>query len=102
MTCTDIYYSSKDNFAADRAAPEQVIAVNPTVLPGVRANRAFLGRAVRYLTEEAGIRQFLDLGTGLPTAQNTHQVAQGIAPDARIVYVDNDRFKSGCSHAPRR
>jgi len=56
----------------------------------VRANRAFLGRAVRYLAGEAGIRQFLDLGTGLPTAQNTHQVAQSVAPDARIVYVDND------------
>jgi S-adenosyl methyltransferase len=63
-----------------------VIAVNPNVLPGVRANRAFLGRAVRYLTREAGIRQFLDLGTGLPTAENTHQVAQAIAPDARVVY----------------
>ena len=58
-----------------------MIAANPTVLHGVRANRAFLGRAVRYLAAEAGIRQFLDLGTGLPTAQNTHQVAQEIAPD---------------------
>jgi len=67
-----------------------VIAANPAVLPGVRANRAFLGRAVRYLAAEAGIRQFLDLGTGLPTAQNTHPVAQEIAPDSRIVYVDND------------
>ncbi len=86
----DYWLGGKDNFAADREAAEQVIAANPTVLPGVRANRAFLGRAVRYLTAEAGIRQFLDLGTGLPTAQNTHQVAQGIAPDARIVYIDND------------
>jgi hypothetical protein len=86
----DYWLGGKDNFAADREAAEQVIAANPTVLPGVRANRAFLGRAVRYLTAEAGIRQFLDLGTGLPTAQNTHQVAQGIAPDTRIVYVDND------------
>ncbi len=67
-----------------------MIAANPNVLPGVRANRDFLGRAVRYLAAEAGIRQFLDLGTGLPTAQNTHQVAQEIAPDSRIVYVDND------------
>jgi O-methyltransferase involved in polyketide biosynthesis len=89
MTCINSYYSSKDNFAADREAAEQVIAANPTVLAGVRANRAFLGRAVRYLTTEAGIRQFLDLGTGLPTAQNTHQVAQALASDARIVYVDN-------------
>ena len=90
MTCTDNYYSGKDNFAVDREAAEQVIAANPAVLPGVRANRAFLGRAVRYLAGEAGIGQFLDLGTGLPTAQNTHQVAQSVAPDARIVYVDND------------
>jgi O-methyltransferase involved in polyketide biosynthesis len=86
----DYWLGGKDNFAADREAGEQVIAANPNVLPGVRANRAFLGRAVRYLVAEAGIQQFLDLGTGLPTAQNTHQVAQGIAPDARIVYVDND------------
>src|SRR6266566_4449198 len=86
----DYWLGGKDNFAADREAAEQVIAANPNVLPGVRANRAFLGRAVRYLAAEAGIRQFLDLGTGLPTAQNTHQVAQEIAPDSRIVYVDND------------
>jgi O-methyltransferase involved in polyketide biosynthesis len=86
----DYWLGGKDNFAADREAAERVIAVNPTVLPGVRANRAFLGRAVRYLAGEAGIRQFLDLGTGLPTAQNTHQVAQEIAPDCRIVYVDSD------------
>ena len=86
----DYWLGGKDNFAADREAAEQVIAANPTVLPGVRANRAFLGRAVRYLAAEAGIRQFLDLGTGLPTAQNTHQVAQEIAPDSRVVYVEND------------
>jgi hypothetical protein len=86
----DYWLGGKDNFAADREAAEQVIAANPNVLPGVRANRAFLGRAVRYLTGEAGIRQFLDLGTGLPTAENTHQVAQATAPDARIVYADND------------
>ncbi len=86
----DYWLGGKDNFAADREAAEQVIAANPNVLPGVRANRAFLGRAVRYLAGEAGIRQFLDLGTGLPTAENTHQVAQAVAPDARIVYADND------------
>jgi phage gp37-like protein len=68
----DYWLGGKDNFAADREAAEQVIAANPVVLHGVRANRAFLGRAVRYLAAEAGIRQFLDLGTGLPTAQNTH------------------------------
>ena len=86
----DYWLGGKDNFAADREAAEQVMAANPTVLHGVRANRAFLARAVRYLAGETGIRQFLDLGTGLPTADNTHQVAQAIAPDTRIVYVDND------------
>jgi hypothetical protein len=86
----DFWLGGKDNFAADREAAEQVIAANPSVLPGVRANRAFLGRAVRYLAGEAGIRQFLDIGTGLPTVDNTHEVAQRAAPDSRIVYVDND------------
>jgi hypothetical protein len=62
----------------------------PDALPGVRANRAFLSRAVRYLAGEAGIRQFLDIGTGLPTADNTHEVAQPVAPGCRVVYVDND------------
>jgi SAM-dependent methyltransferase len=84
------WLGGKDNFAVDRAAGDAVIAANPNVLPGVRANRAFLARAVRYLAAEAGIRQFLDLGTGLPSAENTHEVAQAVAPDARIVYVDND------------
>jgi hypothetical protein len=64
----------------------------------VRANRAFLGRAVRYLAADAGVRQFLDIGTGIPTAGNTHQVAQAIAPESRVVYVDYDRCKSGCVH----
>jgi hypothetical protein len=67
----------------------------------VRANRAFLARAVEYLATTAGIRQFLDIGTGLPSANNTHEVAQAIEPASRIVYVDNDRCKSGCAHAPR-
>jgi len=86
----DYWLGGKDNYAADREAAEQVIAANPHVLAGVRANRAFLGRAVRYLAGEAGIRQFLDIGTGLPTADNTHEVAQQVAPACRIVYVDND------------
>jgi hypothetical protein len=64
-----------------------------------RANRAFLGRAVGYFAREAGVRQFLDIGTGIPTAGNTHQVAQAIAPESRVVYVDYDRCKSGCAHA---
>ncbi len=84
------WLGGKDNFAADREAAEQVIAVRPAIRADVRANRAFLGRAVRYLAGQAGIRQFLDIGTGLPTAENTHQVAQSVAPQCRVVYVDND------------
>jgi S-adenosyl methyltransferase len=84
------WLGGKDNYAADREAAEMAVAANPNILPGVRANRAFLRRAVEYLAGEAGIRQFLDIGTGLPTADNTHEVAQAIAPDARVVYVDND------------
>jgi hypothetical protein len=80
----------KDNFAADRAAAEQVLAFLPELVQSARFTREFLGRAVRHLVDQEGIRQFLDIGTGLPTMQNTHEVAQGIAPDARIVYVDND------------
>jgi O-methyltransferase involved in polyketide biosynthesis len=95
----DYWLGGKDNFAADRAAAEQVIEANPNVLPGVRANRAFLRRAVQYLTRDAGIRQFLDLGTGLPTAENTHEVAQAIAPECRVVYVDNDPIVLIHAHA---
>lgn len=86
----DYWLGGKDNFAADREAAEQAIAANPTIVPGVRTNRAFLQRAVSYLASEAGIRQFLDVGTGLPSANNTHQVAQAVAPDSKVVYVDND------------
>jgi hypothetical protein len=86
----DYWLGGKDNYAADREAAEQALAANPNILPGVRANRAFLRRAVQYLAGEAGIRQFLDIGTGLPTNENTHQVAQAIAPESRVVYVDND------------
>jgi hypothetical protein len=86
----DYWLGGKDNFAVDREAAQQAIAAYPPILRGVRAQRAFLVRAVRYLAEEAGIRQFLDIGTGIPTANNTHQVAQAAAPDARVVYVDND------------
>ncbi len=84
------WLGGKDNFAADREAAEQAIDANPGIVADVRANRAFLVRAVRYLAAECGVRQFLDIGTGLPTAGNTHEVAQAAAPDARIVYVDND------------
>jgi hypothetical protein len=86
----DYWLGGKDNFAADRAAAEQAIAANPAILRDVRANRAFLARAVRYLAAECGIRQFLDIGTGIPAASNTHEVAQSVAPECRIVYVDND------------
>src|SRR5450755_395171 len=93
----DYLLGGKDNYEADREAAREVVAAMPNILPTAQANRAFLRRAVQYLVEEAGIRQFLDIGTGLPTAQNTHEVAQQIAPESRIVYVDNDRFKSGCA-----
>ena len=86
----DYWLGGTNNFAADREAAEQVIAVRPTIRADVRANRAFLGRAVRHLTAQAGIRQFLDIGTGLPSADNTHEVAQSVAPEARVVYADID------------
>jgi len=86
----DYWLGGKDNFAADRAAGDAVIAAYPGIVMSVRANRAFLARAVRFLAAEAGIRQFLDIGTGIPTANNTHEVAQSVAPDCRVVYVDYD------------
>jgi hypothetical protein len=86
----DYWLGGKDNFEADRTAGEATIAAYPAIRASARANRAFLARSVRFLTAEAGLRQFLDIGTGLPTASNTHEVAQAIAPESRIVYVDND------------
>ena len=86
----DYLLGGKDNYAADRAATEAVLKIYPEMAFNARANRAFLGRVVRYLAREAGIRQFLDIGTGIPTAGNTHQVAQEIAPRSRVVYVDYD------------
>src|ERR1700758_358546 len=84
------WLGGKDNFAVDREAGDRVAAMLPSIVAQARADRAFLGRAIRYLVGPEGIRQFLDIGTGLPTADNTHQVAQQVAPEARIVYVDND------------
>nr|WP_325048829.1 SAM-dependent methyltransferase [Micromonospora craterilacus] len=84
------WLGGKDNFAVDRAAGDQYRQVFPGVVDVARASRQFLIRTITFLAGEAGIRQFLDVGTGLPTANNTHEVAQRIAPDARIVYVDND------------
>jgi S-adenosyl methyltransferase len=86
----DYWLGGKDNFAADREAAERVLEVSPFVANIARADRAFLARVVHHLVADLGIRQFLDIGTGLPTANNTHEVAQRAAPDTRIVYVDND------------
>ena len=80
----------KDNFAADREAGDLVLRLFPGIAHLARLQRRFLARSVRYLAGEAGIRQFLDIGTGLPTADNTHQIAQQLAPESKIVYVDND------------
>jgi hypothetical protein len=80
----------KDNYAVDRVVGDKIREVFPGIVDIARGSRAFLGRAVRYLAAEVGIRQFLDIGTGLPTADNTHEIAQRIAPESRIVYVDND------------
>jgi hypothetical protein len=86
----DYWLGGKDNFAADRELGERTLQAYPNLVFSVRANRAFLARAVRFLAAETGIRQFLDIGTGIPTANNTHEVAQDVAPESRIVYVDND------------
>jgi hypothetical protein len=79
-----------DSFAIDRQAAEHAMSANPQIVEDVRAHRAFLTRAIRYLAGECGIRQFLDIGTGLPTADSPHEIAQAISPDSRVVYVDND------------
>ena len=86
----DYWLGGKDNFPADRELAELMIQAIPNMRAMAAANRAFLSRAVRYLVGEAGIRQFLDLGTGIPTSPNVHEVAQATAPDTRVVYVDND------------
>jgi trans-aconitate methyltransferase len=86
----DFVLGGKDNYAADRAAVEAGLKVWPDMAFAMRANRAFLGRAVRYLAGEAGMRQFLDIGTGIPTSGNTHEIVQAIAPQSRVVYVDYD------------
>jgi hypothetical protein len=86
----DYLLGGKDNFPADREAAEAGIRANPASRVPPRENRAFLRRAVRYLASECGVRQFLDIGTGIPTSPNVHEVAQGVAPSARVVYVDND------------
>src|SRR5215471_2547770 len=84
------WLGGKDHYLADRHAAEEVIRRRPQVVEGARANRAFLARVIRFLTAECGIRQFVDIGTGLPAPHNTHEIAQAVAPDCRVVYVDND------------
>ncbi|MEO3926263.1 SAM-dependent methyltransferase [Micromonosporaceae bacterium B7E4] len=84
------WLGGKDNFAVDRAVGDEVIAHIPDIPVGAKSERAFLKRVVRFLVEDAGIRQFLDVGTGLPSADNTHEVAQSLDPRCRVVYVDND------------
>jgi hypothetical protein len=84
------WLGGKDNYPVDREAGDQYRQIFPQIVDIARADRGFLSRAVRYMAGEAGIRQFLDIGTGLPTLDNTHQVAQDVAPESRIVYVDND------------
>jgi hypothetical protein len=86
----DYLLGGKDNYAADRRAAEAALAAAPSIQISMRANRRFMVRATRYAADELGIRQFLDIGTGIPTAPNLHEVAQQAAPEARIVYVDND------------
>ncbi|MER5879953.1 SAM-dependent methyltransferase [Streptomyces sp. NPDC060235] len=86
----DVFLGGKDNYPVDRNAAAAALAANPRGYLDVRHNRDFLRRAVTSLTAESGVKQFLDIGTGLPTQENVHQIAQGITPDARVVYVDND------------
>jgi hypothetical protein len=86
----DFFLGGKDNFAADRATAGKALEAWPAMRTAARENRAFLGRAVRYLAQEAGITQFLDIGSGLPGVGNVHEVAQEVNPAARVVYVDND------------
>jgi S-adenosyl methyltransferase len=95
----DYWLGGKDNYAADRAAGDAVIQYYPGIVAAVRAQRAFLGRAVRFLAADAGVRQFLDIGTGIPAADNTHEVAQAVAPAARVVYVDKDPVVLAHAHA---
>jgi O-methyltransferase involved in polyketide biosynthesis len=94
----DYWLGGHNHFKADREAAELAIAANPMIVLDVRANRRFLARIVSYLIEDAGIRQFLDIGSGLPTEPNIHEVAQSLAPESRVVYVDNDPVVSRHAH----
>src|SRR5918994_3593603 len=94
----DYWLGGKENYAADRALGDAIAQQIPTIRTMARANRAFLGRAVRYLVRQAGIRQFLDIGTGIPNDDNVHAVAQQEAPDVRVVYVDKDAVVLAHAH----
>jgi hypothetical protein len=94
----DYWLGGKDNFAADREAGDEAYIAYPDMPSSVRANRAFLRRAVRFMAE-SGITQFLDVGTGLPSANNTHEVAQSVSPGSRVLYVDNDPMVLAHAHA---
>jgi hypothetical protein len=93
----DYLLGGKDNFAADREAGDEIVARHPSARLSVWENRWFLHRAVRFMAAE-GIRQFLDIGTGIPTSPNTHEIAQRANPTSRVVYVDNDHTKLGCAY----
>ena len=95
----DALLGGKDNYAADRQAVRQLLTAAPEVRDSARANRAFLQRTVRFLAAEAGIRQFIDIGTGIPAAGNVHEIAARAAPGTRVAYVDNDHCRLGCAHA---
>jgi SAM-dependent methyltransferase len=94
----DYWLGGRNHFKADREAAELAVAANPMVMLDVRASRRFLARIVSYLIEEAGVRQFLDIGSGLPTERNIHEVAQSLAPGSRVVYVDNDPVVTRHAH----
>jgi hypothetical protein len=98
----DYFLGGKDNFATDRETAMRSLEAWPGIRTGARANRAFLGRAVRYLAAEAGISQFLDIGSGLPSVGNVHEVAQAVNPAAHVVYVDNDPIVLTHSRAARQ
>jgi hypothetical protein len=95
----DVLLGGKENFPADRQTAAKLLAAVPEAAVAARENRAFLGRAVRFLYQEAGIRQFLDIGAGLPAAGSVHEMTEGAVPPARVVYADHDHRKSGCAHA---
>jgi hypothetical protein len=98
----DYLLGGRDNFAADRAAAASIVEASPSLPISMRANRRYVFRAARHLAEERGIRQFLDIGTGIPTSPNLHEVVQQVAPQSRVVYVDNDHCKLGCAHGNAR